>query len=98
VAEACSWSMEVLGEGNEQIIIYFNQIHVYSLNDIIHNEYHDYPLVATACRVFCMMYTLANSQVAHCAPINVARCAPCGQVENKCGSRKIYFRTCYYTS
>jgi len=30
-------------------------------------------------------------QVAH------ALC-PCGQIENKCGSRKIYFRVCCYTS
>jgi len=28
--------------------IYFNQIHGYSLNDIMYNGYHGYPLVATA--------------------------------------------------
>jgi len=31
-----------------------------------------------------------NGQVAHCAP--------CGQVEIKCGSKKTYFRICYYIS
>jgi len=36
------------GEGNKQITISFSQIHVYSLNDIMYNEYHDYPLVVTA--------------------------------------------------
>jgi len=30
--------------------------------------------------------------------ISLAHCSQCGQVENKCGSRKIYFRICYYTS
>jgi len=39
------WNAEKEGGGrNEQIPIYFSQIHVYySLNDIMHNEYHDYP-------------------------------------------------------
>jgi len=35
------------GGGNEQITIYFSKMHVYSLNDIICNEYHGYSLVAT---------------------------------------------------
>jgi len=34
--------------GNEQIKIYFSQIHIYSLNDIMYNEYHEYPLIAAA--------------------------------------------------
>jgi len=42
MAEVCDWSME--GGGNEQIAIYFSQIHLYSLNDIMYSEYHDYPL------------------------------------------------------
>jgi len=45
MAEVCDWSA---GGGNKQITIYFSQIHVYSLNDIVYNEYHDYPLVAIA--------------------------------------------------
>jgi len=32
------------------------------------------------------------------AMISVAHCAPHGQVENKCGSRILYFRVCCYTS
>jgi len=36
------------GGGNEQITIYFSQIHVYSPNGVIYNEYYDYVLVATA--------------------------------------------------
>jgi len=42
------------GGGNEQIAIYFSQIHVYFLNDImykyyiLYNEYHDYPSIAAA--------------------------------------------------
>jgi len=49
MAEVCGWSAEEGGGGNEQITIYFSQIHVYSLNDIIYyNEYHDYPVVTTA--------------------------------------------------
>jgi len=36
------------GGGDEQITNYFNLIHVYSLYDVMHNEYHDYSLVATA--------------------------------------------------
>jgi len=35
------------GGGNEQITIYFSQIRVYSLNDLMCNEYNDYSLVAT---------------------------------------------------
>jgi len=54
VAEFFGWSAEG-GGGNEQIAIYFSQIHVYSLIDIMYNEYHDYPLVATAeCFVCCI--------------------------------------------
>jgi len=48
MASVCGWSMEGRGGGNEQNAIYFIQIHVYSLNYIIYNEYHDYLLVATA--------------------------------------------------
>jgi len=32
------------------------------------------------------------------APVSVAHYVPCVLVENKCGSRKIYFRICYYIS
>jgi len=47
MAEVCDWNAE--GGRNEQITTFFSQImHVYSLNDIMYNEYHDYPLVATA--------------------------------------------------
>jgi len=31
-------------------------------------------------------------------PIQRGPLCLCGQVENKCGSRKIYFRICYYTN
>jgi len=48
VAEVCSWSAEGEVGGNEQIRIYFSQIHVYSLNGIMYNGYHDYPFVAIA--------------------------------------------------
>jgi len=41
------------GGGNEKIAIYFSQTYVHSLNDIMYNEYHDYPLVATAA---CFVY------------------------------------------
>jgi len=47
------------GEGgaNEQITIYFIQIHVYSLYNIMYNEHHDYLLVATAeCFVLCIKW------------------------------------------
>jgi len=48
--------------GNVQITIYFSQVNVglYSLNDIMYNEYHDYPLiVATAeCFVLCMKWQI----------------------------------------
>jgi len=33
------------GGANEQITIYFSQIHVYFFNGVIYNEYHDYLLV-----------------------------------------------------
>jgi len=43
MAEVCDWSTEGEEGGNVQIRIYFSQIHVYSLNDIMYNEYcHDY--------------------------------------------------------
>jgi len=45
VVEICEWSAE--GGGNEQITIHFSTMCVYSLNDIIFNEYHDYSLVET---------------------------------------------------
>jgi len=51
------------GEGgaNEQITIYFSQINVYSLNNIMYNEYHDYLLVATAeCCVLCIKWQSFN--------------------------------------
>jgi len=54
VAEVCDWSAEERGGGNEQIPDYFSQMHVCSLNNIMHNEYHEYPLVATTeCFVWC---------------------------------------------
>jgi len=46
---------------NEQITIYLSQIHVYTLNGVIYNEYHDYPLVATAeCFVLCTKWQSFN--------------------------------------
>jgi len=40
MVSVCGWSMEGRGgrRANEQIAIYFSQIRVYSLNDIIYNE------------------------------------------------------------
>jgi len=47
--EVCDRSAEGRGGGgNEQMTIYSSQIHVYSLNDIMYKEYHNYPFVATA--------------------------------------------------
>jgi len=37
-----------------------------------------------------------NNQLTHCDAISLAHCILCGQVENKWGSRNIYFRVCYY--
>jgi len=60
VAEVCGWNSEG-GGGNVQIPIYISQIHVYSLNDIMYNKYHDYPLVATVeCFVWCIKWQSYN--------------------------------------
>jgi len=48
MTEVCDWNSEGEERGNKQITIFFSQIHVYSLNDVMYNEYHDYPLVAIA--------------------------------------------------
>jgi len=38
MAEVCDWKVEGGGRGgNEQITIYFSQIHVYFLNDIMYD-------------------------------------------------------------
>jgi len=48
MAEVCDWSTEGRGGANQQITIYFSQMHVYSLDGVIYKDYHDYLLVATA--------------------------------------------------
>jgi len=61
MAAVCCWSTEGGGGGNEQDAIYFSQIHVYSLNDLIYNEHHDYPLVVIAeCFVLCIKWQSYN--------------------------------------